>query len=54
MLEGAEMRVATLLATHTTIWQLVPDGDVQCWCGFWDGGRYRARGLTQTRKCGAT
>ena len=37
------MRVATRLATHTTIWQLVPLGDVQCWCGFLVGGRYRTR-----------
>jgi len=37
------MRVATRLATHTTNGQLVPEGDVQCWCGFLGGGRYRTR-----------
>ncbi len=43
MLGGIEMCVATRVATHTTIGQLVPLGDVQCWCGFWVGGRYRTR-----------
>ena len=35
MLGSVQMCVATRVATHTTIGQLVPLGDVQCWCGFW-------------------
>ena len=43
MLGSVQMCVATRVATHTTMEQLVPDGDVQCWCGFLVGGRYRTR-----------